>query len=114
MEGYDDGRVACTGDEIVIGGYYMFHGAKRIRYSDIREVRSVPLGTMGKWRIHGSGDMVHWFNFDPHRPRKDTALVIYLDGKIKPVITPDDPARVAAELEAHGVTVTPGREAGLR
>jgi hypothetical protein len=64
-------------------------------------------------RIHGSGDLVHWFNFDPHRPRKDTALVIYLDGRIKPVITPDDPARVAAEFAAHGVRVTPGREAGL-
>jgi hypothetical protein len=36
-----------------------------------------------------------------------------MTGKIKPVITPDDPARVAAELEAHGITVMPGPEAGL-
>jgi hypothetical protein len=47
VEGYDDGRVACTEDEIVIRHYYLA-GAKRIRYADIREVRSVPLGSMGK------------------------------------------------------------------
>jgi hypothetical protein len=112
MPGYDDGRVACTDDEIVIRHYYLV-GAKRIKYQAIREVRSVPLGTMGKLRIHGSGDLVHWFNFDPRRPRKDTALVIYLDGRIRPVITPDDPERVAAELAEHGVRVTAGRESGL-
>jgi hypothetical protein len=112
MAGYDDGRVACTDQEIVIRHYYPI-GAKRIRYQAIREVRSVPLGLMGKWRIHGSGDLVHWFNFDPRRPGKDTALVIYLDGRIRPVITPDDPGRVTAELAAHGVNITTGRESGL-
>jgi hypothetical protein len=112
MPGYDDGRVACTDEELVIRHYYLF-GAKRIKYQAIREVRVAPLGTMGRLRIHGSGDLVHWFNFDPRRPRKDTALVIYLDGRIRPVITPDDPERVAAELAEHGVRVTTGREAGL-
>jgi hypothetical protein len=113
MAGYDDGRVACTDEEIVIRHSYLM-GAKRIRYQAMREVRSVPLGRMGKWRIHGSGDFVHWFNFDPRRPGKDTALVIYLDGRIRPVITPDDPVRVITELKAHGVNVTTGREPGLR
>jgi hypothetical protein len=109
---YADGRVTCTDREIIIRHYYPI-GAKHIKYSAIREVCQVPLGPMGKWRIHGSGDLVHWFNFDPRRPRKDTALVIHLDGRVKPVITPDDPGRVAAELAAHGVNVTSGREAGL-
>jgi hypothetical protein len=113
VTGYDDGRVACTDREIIVRHYYPF-GAKHIRYSAIREVRRVQLGPMGKWRIHGSGDLIHWFNFDPGRPRKSTALVIHLDGPIRPVITPDDPDRVAAELAAHGVNVTSGREAGLR
>ena len=114
MAGYDDGRVACTDHDLVIGHYYFPAGAKRIPYQAIRQVRVVPLGTLGKWRIHGSGDLVHWFNFDARRPRKSTALVIYLDGKIRPVITPDDPQRVRAELAAHGVSVSDGREAGLR
>jgi hypothetical protein len=41
------------------------------------------------------------------------ALVLYLNGTIRPVITPDDPQAVATELAAHGVNVTSGRELGL-
>jgi hypothetical protein len=113
MDGYDDGRVACDAQGIVIRHYYFF-GAKRIGYADIREAKVSPLGWMGKWRIHGSGDLRHWFNFDPRRPRKDVAIVLYLDGTVRPVITPDDPERVTAELAAHGVNVTRGPESGLR
>jgi len=112
MAGYDDGLVACTDHEIVIRRYYIRH-AKRISYAAIREVRQVPLSTTRKIRIHGSGDGVHWFNHDPDRRRKELALVIYLDDKIRPVITPDDPAQVTAELAAHGVNITSGPETGL-
>jgi hypothetical protein len=115
VDGYDDGKVACTDQELVIRNYYFFlGGAKHVPYSAIREARRVRLGTMGRWRIHGSGDLVHWFNFDPRRPRKDSAIVIHLDGVIRPVITPDDPDRVAAVLAEHGVNVTVGSESGLR
>lgn len=115
MDGYDDGKVACTDQELVIRNYYFFFlGAKHIPYPAIREARRVRLGTMGRWRIHGSGDFVHWFNFDVRRPRKDSAIVIHLDGVIRPVITPDDPDRVAAVLAEHGVNVTVGSESGLR
>jgi hypothetical protein len=55
---------------------------------------------------------VHWFNFDVGRLQKQTALVIITDARIRPVITPDDVAGVVAELTAHGVNVTTGREAG--
>jgi hypothetical protein len=44
---------------------------------------------------------------------RQTALVLYTDRRIRPVITPDDPAVVAGELTAHGVNVTKGREPGL-
>ena len=84
-----------------------------MRYADIRQARVAPLGAMRRWRIHGSGDLVHWFNFDRRRPGKSVALVLYLNGTIRPVITPDDPEAVAAELAAHGVNVTSGRETGL-
>jgi hypothetical protein len=109
---YDDGRIALTDDELVIRMYYFPFGDKRLRYSDIAEVRSEPLriGLLnGRWRIWGSGDFVHWYNFDPGRPRKDTALVIDQTGRSsKPVITPDNPQEVIAELASHGVTVTTG------
>ena len=111
--GYEDGTVACTDSELVIRHYYFPAGAKRIPYSAIREVRRVPLGSLGRWRIHGSGDLVHWFSFDLRRPRKDMALVVHLDGVVRPVVTPDDPSRVVDVLTAFGVNVTSGPEAGL-
>jgi hypothetical protein len=112
MSGYDDGKIACTDTELVIRYYYFPPFPKRIPYSAIREVRVVPLRVWGKWRIQGSGDFVHWFNFDAARPRKKTALVILLDGTIRPTITPDDPDRVVAELTAHGVNITNVTESG--
>jgi hypothetical protein len=106
---YDDGRVACTDREIIIRRYYG-RRHRRINYQAIREVRQVPLSAMSKiMRIHGSKDQVHWFNFDPDRPHKNLALVIYLDDDAIPVITPDHPDQVIAELAAHGVTVTIGQ-----
>jgi hypothetical protein len=113
MPGYDDGRVACTDQEIVIRHYYLI-GPKRIRYDQIRKVLEVPLRAMGRLPIHGSGDLAHWFNFDPGRPHKTVALVLHLDARIRPVITPDDPQRVVEEFAAHGVNVTRGTESGLR
>jgi len=101
VTGYDDGRVACTDDEIILRNYYGPFLAKRIGY--------------------------HYLNWDPHRRDKDRALVIYLidaaaaegrqsavrtpgetAARIKPVMTPDNPDEVMAELAAHGVTVTRG------
>jgi hypothetical protein len=114
MTEYDDGKVVCTEREVVIRMYYIPLGDKRIEYQDIREARSVRLTVFGKWRIWGSSDLLHWFNFDPKRPGKGAALVLYLDGaNVRPVITPDDTDRVAAVLSAHGVNVTAGREPGL-
>ena len=48
---------------------------------EIREVRDVP----NRWknRTGASGDFVYRLNWDPHRRRKDRALVIYLREKRK-------------------------------
>jgi hypothetical protein len=113
VTGYDDGKVACTGSELVIRHYYFPLGAKRIPCAAIREVRRVPLRLLGEWRIYGSGDFVHWFNFDPRRPSKDVALVVDLGGRVKPVVTPDDPGQLVAALTACGVNVTGGSGPGL-
>ncbi len=104
---YDDGRVALTDDELVIRAYYFPFGAKRIRYADIRRVRRKPLTTISGLRIWGSTDLRHWYNYDPGRPGKSAELVIELRGKVTiPVITPDQPDEVTAELAAHGVDIT--------
>ncbi|HUC26701.1 MAG TPA: hypothetical protein VMA73_28715 [Streptosporangiaceae bacterium] len=124
--GYDDGRVACTDQGIILRNYYGPFLAKRISYDSIREVREVP--NSWKQRPGGSGDFVYWLNWDPHRKHKDRALVIYLNAKesaatrvsafrtagevgpqVKPVMTPDDIDQVVAELTAHGVHVSTGQ-----
>ena len=59
----------------------------------------------GTGRIWGSGDFVHWFNLDGHRPGKERAFVLDLGGTVKPVVTPDDPDAFRAALVAAGVPV---------
>lgn len=106
--------------EIILRNYYGPFITKRISYQSILEVRDVP----NRWknRSGGSGDFVFRLNWDPHRRRKDRALVIYLRGKtgsenkasalgtpgesalrVEAVMTPDEPDRVIAE---HGVSVS--------
>jgi hypothetical protein len=105
---YDDGRVACTQDAVVLRHYYFPAGSKRIPYQAIRDVRRMPLSYLGLWKIHGSSDFVHWFMYDPRRPRKQTAFVLDLGGWMKPVVTPDDPDAMAAALAGAGVAVGAG------
>jgi hypothetical protein len=93
---YDDGRIACDDQGLLIRRYYPW-GAKRIAYGSIRGVMELPLSGINRvrrWRIWGTGDFVHWWNLDPQRPKKDTALVIDLGRHVRPTITPDDPLAV--------------------
>jgi hypothetical protein len=99
---YDDGSIACDDDGLVIRRYYPWGGAKRIPYTAIRSLRRRPLRAIsGKWRIYGSGDLVHWWNMDAKRPGKDEAIEIDIDRHFVPTITPDDVEKVASVLEAR-------------
>lgn len=100
---YDDGGIRCDDQELTIRRYYLW-GAKRIRYTSIRGIQTLPLtglNAVRRWRIWGSGDFVHWWNLDPRRPGKSTALVIDVGRRVRPTITPDDPAAVATILTAR-------------
>jgi len=100
---YDDGRVSCDSTGISLAWYYLW-GAKHIEYSSIRSVQRLSLtgaSSLGRWRIWGSGDFVHWWNLDPGRPHKDVALVLDVGRRIRPTITPDDPEAVARILGEH-------------
>jgi hypothetical protein len=105
---YDDGRVACTDDALVIRWYYFPFGTKRIRYADIEKVERRPMTPMtGQWRLWGSSDFTHWANLDTGRPNKTVAFVVSLSSqRVRPVISPGNPDEVAAELAAHGVNVS--------
>jgi hypothetical protein len=104
---YDDGQIACTGDALVIRKYYFPGGDKRVPYEAIERVRVEPMtGWSGAYRLWGSGDFVHWYNWDPDRPRKQTRIVVEIRGhRVKPVITPARVDDVTSEFTAHGVTV---------
>jgi hypothetical protein len=106
----DDDLLVCTDTEFVIRRSYSPLGsAKRIPYARIRSVRWVPLTPLtGGLRIWGSGDFVHWFPLDGSRPRKQVALIVDLGRRVKPVVTPADPERLADRLTAHGVEVRRG------
>ena len=79
---YDDGRVACTDDALVIRLYYFPFGDKRIPYANIGQVRRAALtGMGGRYRLWGSGDFIHWANYDPDRPKKSVALIVSISGR---------------------------------
>jgi hypothetical protein len=107
---YDDGGIACTEDALVIRRYYVPLGDKRIPYTKIEQVRRLPMtGLTGQWRIWGSSDFLHWYNLDSSRPQKTVKFVIQTSGgRVRPVITPNDPDAVQTELTAHGVNVITG------
>ena len=105
---YDDGLIACSDVALVIRRNGALLRTKRVPYDRIRSVAQVELGafSFGHWRIWGSTDLRHWFNFDWHRPQKQVGLVLDLGKATKPVITPDDPQHVVTVLRQHGVSVT--------
>ena len=95
---YDDGRIACDDQGLIIRWYYLW-GPKRIPYARIRSIIVRDMSRLGeKYRLWGSGDFVHWYNLDPRRPSKQTAIELDTGGRVRPTITPDDPEAVARIL----------------
>jgi hypothetical protein len=100
---YDDGRIACDEEGLLIRRYYPW-GAKRVPYRSLRGVATLPLtgpNKLRRWRIWGSGDFVHWWNLDTSRIHKTVALVLDVGRRIRPTITPDDPGAVERILGEH-------------
>jgi hypothetical protein len=98
---YDDGRVACDAEGLVIRWYYLW-GSKRIPYRSIRSISTFELSPVrGRWRIWGSGDFLHWYNLDPNRPNKKVGIELHRAGRVIPTITPDDPEAVTRIVNEH-------------
>ncbi len=101
---YNDGRIACDDEGVIVGWYYLW-GQKKIPYTSIRSISRRPLSPLrGKWRLWGSGDFVHWYHLDGKRPKKQTALEIDTGGRVRPTITPDDPEAVERIVTEHLTT----------
>jgi hypothetical protein len=100
---YDDGSIACDDDGLAIQRYYPW-GARRIPYREIRNVRLHRLSgwsAVQKLSVWGPADLVHWWNYDPQRPHRDVAVVIDTGSRIRPTVTPADPAAFERIVRAH-------------
>lgn len=100
---YHDGLVELDQDSITLRRYYFpWAGSKRIPYTDIRDAHDRAMDAWtGKGRLWGSGDLRHWAPLDLHRRKKDTAIILDLGKFVRPVFSPDNPARVMTLLRQH-------------
>ena len=106
MSGYRDPRVVLEGNELELKAYYFPWGTKRIRDADVVSVTRRELGLRtGRYRIWGTNDPRYWFPLDPGRTTKQTAFVIDVGTRVKPVVTPDDPVAFTSELKRCGIRV---------
>jgi hypothetical protein len=102
MSLYKDRWIECTDDEIQVRGYYFPWGTKRIPYASIQSLdRFTMTALRGKGRIWGSGDLRHWANLDPQRPRKSVGFFLNLGRHVIPFLTPDDPDAFEQALGPH-------------
>ena len=97
---YEDAGLLLDENGITIRRYYFpMAGPKRIAYTDIQGVKSEKMtGLSGKGRFWGASDPRYWFPLDIRRRRKQTLLVLGLGRRVRPCISPDDPARVIGLL----------------
>jgi hypothetical protein len=99
---YTDGRIDCTDTEIRVRAYYFPWGTKHIPYEAIRSLdRFTMTALRGKGRIWGSGDLRHWANLDPRRPRKSVGFFLDLGRRVIPFLTPDDPDAFEQAVRSH-------------
>lgn len=109
---YRDRWIHCGPDGMRIRGYYFPWGTKHIPYTSIRGIEAVDVGTFtGRARIWGTANPRYWANLDPDRPKKSSGLVLDVGRRVRPFITPDDPARVETILrERTGLGPSSGGE----
>jgi hypothetical protein len=111
---YADTTIESNDEELRLRWYYFPFGTKRIAWRRITNVREHDMGTGitgGRWRIWGSGDLVHWMPLDVRRPKKRRMFILEIEGSpFRPCVTPDDPDAFQAALASHGIEVRPARK----
>lgn len=100
---YEDAGLTLDDDGITIRRYYFpFANSKRVAYSDIQGIKAQQMSwASGKGRFWGATDPRYWFPLDMHRGSKKTLLILDVGRKVRPCITPEDPAKVIEVLKAR-------------
>ncbi|WP_375483623.1 hypothetical protein [uncultured Mycobacterium sp.] len=103
---YDDGGLMLDEHGVTIRRYYFpWAGSKHIAYQAIRRVDARPMSWLtGRGRGWGTSRPGYWFPLDIRRARKRTLVVFDLGRRVKPCVTPDEPARVI-QLQCRRVRV---------
>ncbi|MFA6175577.1 MAG: DUF1648 domain-containing protein [Phycisphaerae bacterium] len=81
---YKDGLIEVSQDKIILKDYYFPIGAKSVNFSEVEYVQTKkPTLWNGKWRLHGTGDLLFriWFPADYNRPSRDTIFVMKVKNK---------------------------------
>ncbi|MHB0947166.1 MAG: DUF1648 domain-containing protein [Sedimentisphaerales bacterium] len=81
---YKDGLIEILQDNIIFKDYYFPMGAKSVNFSEVEYVQTKkPTLWNGKWRLHGTGDLLFrmWFPADYNRPSRDTIFVMKVKNK---------------------------------
>jgi hypothetical protein len=104
---YADRLVTIADGVLTIRRYYFpVAGSKTIPLPEIKAVRPVQLGPVrGRWRLWGMTVPGYWLNLDGSRPRKRDGFVLDLGRRIKPMVTPDDPAAFRRTMVEGGVPI---------
>jgi hypothetical protein len=114
---YEDRWIRCTPEAIEVRGYYFPWGTKHIPYQSVRSIERVNLGALtGRARIWGTANPGRWASFDPRRATKRVGFDVELGGRVKPLITPDDPDAFEAAVREHadaGVFAAGGRRSSI-
>lgn len=99
---YEDDQITVTDNRLTIRRYTMFGGDKVVPLDAVRRIVRHPLtGWNGRWRLQGSSDFRHWWNFDRTRRQKTEALFLNVGGWWRPAITPDDVDAAYAAIARH-------------
>lgn len=81
---YKDNLIEIFDDTIVFKNYYFPTGSKSIKISQVEYVEEKPPTLRnGKWRLHGTGDLLFriWFPADYDRPSRDKIFVMKIKNK---------------------------------
>ncbi len=105
---YADNLVEITEYSILFRNYYIFRGAKKVRFADIESLEIFkPTVMNGKWRIHGTGNFRTWFPRDLKRPFRDTIFRITLHNRWWRIgFTVENSAGVKKIFEEKGLLTT--------
>jgi hypothetical protein len=105
---YSDPRLSADEEGILIRGYGVFGGTKRLVYADIGSVTEFPIGRAGRWRLIGAGfnSPRRWFSWDPARRSKTVGFAFDVGRFWIPTVTPDDPAAFRAIVALHTTVST--------